>query len=69
MPVHTFSFKGALWKAASALRLKETTQASNRWLGERLHMGRPEAVSGHVGRLRRSWAGKNSDYTKLTTNV
>ena len=25
--------------------LKEATQASNRWLGERLHMGRPEAVS------------------------
>jgi hypothetical protein len=61
--------KGAPWKAAVALRLKEATQASNRWLGERLHMGRPEAVSVHVGRLRRSGCGKNSDYAKLTTNV
>jgi REP element-mobilizing transposase RayT len=61
--------KSAPWKAAIALRLKEATQASNRWLGERLHMGRPEAVSVHVGRLRRSGVERNSDYTKLSANV
>ncbi len=61
--------KSAPWKAAVALRLKEATQASNRWLGERLHMGRPEAVSVYVGRLRRSGAGKNPDYAQLVTNV
>jgi REP element-mobilizing transposase RayT len=61
--------KGAPWKAAIALRLKETTQASNRWLAEHLNMGRPEAVSVHVGRLRKAAAAQNGDYRKLSTYV
>ena len=63
------ALKGAPWKAAIALRLKEATQASNRWLGERLYMGRPEAVSVYVGRLRRNGQERNEDYAKLITNV
>jgi len=61
--------KSAPWKATIALRLKEVTQASNRWLAERLHMGRPEAVSVYVGRLRRSGTGGNPDYAQLITIV
>lgn len=61
--------KGAEWKAAVALRLKEITQAGNRWLAERLHMGRPEAVSVHVGRLRAGRPGKNRFYKRLITIV
>lgn len=61
--------KGAAWKAAIALRLKETTQAGNRWLTGRLHMGRPEAVSVHVHRLRRAGAERDDAYRKLSTNV
>lgn len=52
--------KGAAWKAGVALRLKETTQAGNRWLAEHLHMGRPEAVSVHVGRLRKTGGAKQN---------
>ena len=62
-----FATEGA--KVAIALRLKETTQAGNRWLTERLHMGRPEAVSAHVHRLLRAGAEWNDDYRKLITNV
>ena len=45
--------KSAPWKVALAARLKQTTQADNRWLAEKLHMGTPVAVSHHTGRLRR----------------
>jgi hypothetical protein len=44
--------KSVVWKVEIARRLKDTTQAGNRWLAERLNMGRPEAVSAYVGRLR-----------------
>ena len=53
--------KGAEWKAQIALEMKSRTQAANQWLASRLHMGRPEAVSVHVGRLRK----KNN--TKVST--
>ena len=49
--------KSAVWKAILAAWMKQTTQASNRWLAEQLHMGRPEAVSVYVRRLRTSGAG------------
>lgn len=52
--------KSAAWKASAALRLKESTQASNRWLAERLHMGRAEAVSVYVGRLKRNGDGSGA---------
>ena len=45
--------KSAPWKVALAAKLKQTTQADNRWLAEHLHMGTPVAVSHHTGRLRR----------------
>lgn len=37
--------KSARWKVAVAPELKATTQVSNRWIPERLHMGSPVAVS------------------------
>lgn len=62
--------KGAQWKAAIALRVKETTQASNRWLADHLNMGRPEAVSVHIGRLKKSDpSAKSVARKKLTTVV
>jgi hypothetical protein len=61
--------KGAPWKAAVAWRMKEISQASNRWLSARLHMGRPEAVSVHVGRFRRGQTQKSPDYRKLIAIV
>ena len=61
--------KSARWKAAVALRLKETTQAGNRWLTERLDMGRPEAVSVYVGRLKAAGAQTDDSYRQLITNV
>jgi hypothetical protein len=45
--------KSAPWTVALAAKLKQTTQADNRWLAEHLHMGTPVAVSHHTGRLRR----------------
>ena len=45
--------KSAPWKVAIAAHLKQGTQASNRWLCERLHMGTPVGVSQMVGQLRR----------------
>ncbi len=61
--------KSAPWKAAVALRLKETSQAGNRWLSERLGMGRPEAVTVYVRRLQACGVGANRDYVRLTTIV
>lgn len=46
--------KSARWKAVVAQEMKARTNASNRWLAERLHMGRPEAVSVYVARLRQT---------------
>ena len=61
--------KSAIWKVSVALRLKETTQASNGWLAEQLHMGRPEAVSVYAGRLKKAGAGKNPSHSKLIAIV
>jgi putative transposase len=44
--------KSVRWKAEVALAMKQRTQATNKWLTEHLYMGRPEAVSVHVGRLK-----------------
>ncbi len=54
--------KSAPWKVALAAKLKQATQADNRWLAEHLHMGTPVAVSHHTGRLRR---GHNPAAEKL----
>lgn len=45
--------KSAPWKIAIAAEMKATTQVSNGWLAERLHMGSGVAVSHYVGRARR----------------
>jgi REP element-mobilizing transposase RayT len=59
--------KSAAWKAILAAWMKQTTQASNRWLAEQLHMGRPEAVSVYVRRLRTSGGLNHPDYRRLCT--
>ena len=61
--------KSASWKVAIALRLKETTQAGNRWLAGHLNMGRAEAVSVYVGWLRTRNPTESGDYLQLTTIV
>ncbi|MDP1579515.1 MAG: transposase [Candidatus Didemnitutus sp.] len=58
--------KSAPWKVALAAKLKQTTQANNRWLAEHLHMGTPIAVSHHTGQLRR---GLNPAAAKLTKRL
>ncbi len=45
--------KSVPWKVAVAAHLKLTTQADNRWLATKLHMGTPVAVSHYTGQLRR----------------
>lgn len=60
--------KSASWKVAIARILKERAQASNRWLGETLHMGRPEAVSTYVGRMKRGVVDA-TEYEQLRTTI
>ena len=45
--------KCAPWKVAAAAHLKATSDVSNGWLAERLHMGSAAYVSKHVGLARR----------------
>lgn len=45
--------KSAPWKVAVAVHLKQTTQATNRWIAEALHTGNPVAVSQYVGEARK----------------
>ena len=45
--------RAAPWKVAMAAYLKESTQASNPWLAQRLGFGRPMYVSRLVSALRR----------------
>ncbi len=49
--------KNASWKIAIALFLKERSQASNRWLAQRLGIGRPQYLSRLASARRRSGAG------------
>jgi len=44
--------KSAPWKIAVAVHLKHSTQASNRWLAEQLHMGSAVAVRQYVSAFR-----------------
>ena len=61
--------KGAPWKAAIALYLKQTTSVQNRWLAEQLHTGRRDAASCYLARLKAAGLASNRDYQKLITNV
>ena len=45
--------KSADWKLALAEWMKTTTQATNGWLGEKLHMGAPAALSRNLTEYRR----------------
>jgi hypothetical protein len=45
--------RSAPWKIALADWLKGRTGVLNRWLGDRLQMGSPDAVSRYVGEARR----------------
>ena len=54
--------KSAPWKIAVAAHLKRTTQASNRWLAERLRMGSPVAVCQYVRAFR---GGNDAAYRAL----
>ena len=58
--------KSAPWKIAVACYLKQQTQASNRWLCDRLHMGTPVGVSQLVGQFRRD-GGAASEYLNFLT--
>ena len=49
----SLGIKSRIWKVALATFLKETTQASNSWLADRLRMGKPVYVSRLVSALRR----------------
>ncbi len=60
--------KSAPWKVALARFLKENGQAGNRWLGDTLNMGRPEAVSTYVGRMKRGDID-GSAYMKILTTI
>jgi hypothetical protein len=44
--------KGAHWKVAMAMELRQTTSATNRWIAQALHMGKPNSVSKYL-----SWQG------------
>ena len=62
--------KSAGWKVALASWMKGRTSVSNRWLGERLQMGPPDAVSRYAGELR---LGKRpqaeADFARLCANA
>jgi hypothetical protein len=45
--------KSAPWKVALAAWLQGRTGATNRWLGEHLQMGPPDAVSRYIGEMKR----------------
>ena len=61
--------KSAPWKVALAWWMKQRTQAGNRWLAERLHMGRPEAVSAYVARLTKAGVEKDPHCQRLITII
>jgi len=62
--------KSAPWKVALAAWLKNQCSVSNRWLGEKLNMGPPDAVSRYVGELARGNRAEAADLVgRLTTKV
>jgi putative transposase len=61
--------KSAPWKIAIAAHLKQTTQASNRWIAGRLAMGTPVSVSQLVGQARRHPGPVAPFLKELTENL
>jgi len=60
--------KSAPWKAALAAAMKTRTTATNRWLGERLHMGGLHEVSRQAGAWQRKPDPVLQKKLRLTTN-
>jgi REP element-mobilizing transposase RayT len=58
--------KSAQWKVMIAYYMKKNTLVSNTWLGEHLHMGRPQGVSQYVSAFEKSQGFKTSQYKKMT---
>jgi putative transposase len=58
--------KSALWKVMIAYYMKKNTLVSNTWLGEHLHMGRPQGVSQYVSTFERDKGFNTSRYKKMT---
>jgi hypothetical protein len=61
--------KSAPWKVAVAAHLKQSTQASNKWLNEQLRMGSPVAVSQYVSVLRRTDGEARRIFKRLTERL
>lgn len=57
--------KGAPWKVAVARLLRERYLAPNRWIAERLHMGRVSTVQGAVSRFRTNGGPSEKYWRKL----
>lgn len=60
--------KSAPWKAALAAVMKARTTATNRWLGEHLHMGGLHAVSRQAGAWLRAPEPTLQNKLRFTTN-
>jgi len=52
-----------------AYYMKKNTLVSNTWLGEHLHMGRPQGVSQYVSHFEKSKGFKTSQYKKMTGKI
>jgi hypothetical protein len=52
-----------------AAHLKQSTQASNKWLNEQLRMGSPVAVSQYVSVLRRTDGEARRIFKRLTERL
>ena len=61
--------KGTPWKAAIALHLQQTTSAQSQWLADQLQLGRRDAVSCYLARLKAAGLASNRDDQELITNV
>ena len=61
--------KSVLWKVMIAYYMKKNTLVSNRWLGEHLHMGRPQGVSRYVSDFGKSKGFETLQYKKMTGRI
>jgi len=62
--------KSATWKIALAAWMKSISSVPNRWLGEQLYMGPPDAVSRYVGEVKSGLRSEAAKWVeRLTTKV
>ena len=61
--------KSAPWKVMIAHYMKKNTLVSNKWLGEHLHMGRPQGVSQYVAAFEKAMGFKKTQYKKMTGRI